>query len=109
MPDIDFDQLTRDAIKQTKDGLLDDWQDIKEYVRDITYSARDRWAKVSAYRIAGKLDDAAYKRIMEAERDLAQAHALSLNIARKTALQNAINGIIDLVMDAVFKAAGVPL
>jgi len=108
MPDMDFDQTIRDAIGAAKEGLLDDWGDIKEYVRDITYSARDRMAKVSAYRLSGKLDDGAYNRIMEAERDLAQAHALSLKIAQKAALEKAINTIFDVILKAVSTAAGVP-
>lgn len=101
MSNIDFDQIVRDAIGAAKTGLMTDWGDIKEYVRDITYSAKDRMAKVAAYRLAGKLDDAAYKRIMEAERDLAEAHALSLRIAQKAALQKAINTIFETILKAV--------
>jgi hypothetical protein len=108
MPSFDINQVVQTTLTQSEDLAKTLFRkyagQARKDVDDFLKTAKDGTERAAKLRLEGKIDDEDLEDLILGKKDLALMHALKQVGLAKAAVETFTNGVLQILVDAVFAA-----
>jgi hypothetical protein len=108
MPSIDIDSIVKTTLSKSEELAKTLFRNYvtqaNEDVDDFLKRAKEGIKRATQLRVEGKIDDEDLEDLILGKKDLALMHALKQVGLAKAAVDTFVNGVMQILLDAVFAA-----